>query len=597
MVQITHNDQVTGLEEQKDLIVLFHAMGGSEKQLQHLKAAVLEAWEQRKAPAPIVFIPDLPIGTLSFADPCDIALSVMEQIDSIWQNSEHGFSGIYLVGHSMGALLARKVYVCACGETLEAPFEPQLRDSVKRTWASHVKRVVLFAATNRGWRLTPHLSISNFLRWGAGVVLGNTVMAITLGRLTPLAFTTHHGAPFLTQLRLQWMAMRRQAKSESTTSAITVQLLGSTDDLVSPEDNIDLVAGDDFYYLDVPKSGHVNVVDADDTAAGHLRRQVIIKAINSSPQELSDLSILPTDQDLPKPDNTITDVVFVIHGIRDQGYWTQKIARRIVALARQRNKITDRHIAADIVGPTPQKQIIKTETSSYGYFAMLPFLLPNIRRKRVEWLMDRYAENKAVYPNAAFSYVGHSHGTYMLAKALSTYSCLRFKHIAFAGSVVNVNYDWKTLTGLGRVKGVVNFVASADWVVAIFPRTFQMLRLQDLGSAGHDGFEQENKELFESEYVKGGHSAALREENWDVIASFILDGNKPSEPDLAHERASWTVELGHYAPQLMLLVLFLVALGGYLLLAPLLAMDRGQWYSMIAFMLYVLGVWKVLTWL
>jgi pimeloyl-ACP methyl ester carboxylesterase len=597
MEKPTYDDQITGPEEQKDLIVLFHAMGGSEKQLQHLKAAVLQAWELRKAPAPVVFIPNLPIGTLSFADPCDIALSVMEQIDRFWQNSEHGFAGIYLVGHSMGALLARKVYVCACGETLEAPFEPQLRGSVKRPWASHVKRIILLAAINRGWRLSPHLSIINFLRWGAGVVLGNTVMAMTLGRSTPLAFTIHRGAPFLTQLRLQWMAMRKQSKSDSSAPAITVQLLGSTDDLVSPEDNIDLVAGDDFYYLDVPKSGHVNVVDADDTAAGHLRRQVIIKAINSSRKELSDLSILPTDQDLPKPDNSITDVVFVIHGIRDQGYWTQKIARRIVALARQRNKIIDRHINTNTVGPTPQKQIIKTETSSYGYFAMLPFLLPNIRRKRVEWLMDRYAENKAVYPDASFSYVGHSHGTYMLAKALNTYSCLRFKHIAFAGSVVNVNYDWKTLTGLGRVKRVVNFVASADWVVAIFPRTFQMLRLQDLGSAGHDGFEQENKELFESEYVKGGHSAALKEENWDIIASFILDGNKPAEPDLARERASWTVELGHYAPQLMLLALFLVALGGYFLLTPLLAMDRGQWHSVIAFMLYVLGVWKVLTWL
>ena len=49
---------------------------------------------------------------------------------------------------------------------------------------------------------------------------------------------------------------------------------------------------------------------------------------------------------------------------------------------------------------------------------MLPFLLSAYRRKNVEWLMDRYTEVVARYPNATVSYIGHSNGTYLLAKAL-----------------------------------------------------------------------------------------------------------------------------------------------------------------------------------
>ena len=579
----------------RELVVLFHSMGGSRAKLADLEATVLSAWMENNHSVPDFFYPNLDTHMTSFADPCDITLSVIRQIDEVWSAAKGAYSGIYLVGHSMGALLARKVYVCAFGETEEAPFEPQLSGQLPRPWANHVKRIVLLAAINRGWRLSPHLSLSNFLRWGAGVILGNAIMALTLGRYTPLIFHIHYGAPFLTNLRLQWMAMRRSIKARSCDPLITIQLLGSTDDLVSPEDNIDLVAGEDFYYLDVPLSGHVNVVETDGTPAGRERSRVITLALTGSTEMLKDASILPTDQDLPKPEEGVTDVVFVIHGIRDQGYWTQKIARRVVALARQRNKLIDRQQTMNPVEAV-HKQIIKTETSSYGYFAMLPFLLPHVRRKRVEWLMDRYAENKALYPDAKFSYIGHSHGTYMLAKALDSYACLSFKHIAFAGSVVNTRYDWSALINLGRVKNVVNFVASADWVVAVFPRTFQMLKLQDLGSAGHDGFQQEHTALFESEYVKGGHGAALREENWDVIATFILDGNKPAEPDLARHRKSWTVYLGNFAPQLVLLVLCGVLAGGYLLLAPLLGLIHGHWSNLLAFALYVLVVWKVLTW-
>jgi alpha-beta hydrolase superfamily lysophospholipase len=108
---------------------------------------------------------------------------------------------------------------------------------------------------------------------------------------------------------------------------------------------------------------------------------------------------------------------------------------------------------------------------------LLPFLLPWARRKKVEWLMDQYTESKAKYPEAEFSYVGHSNGPYLLAGALRDYRCCRFKNVVFAGSVVHTDYDWSEFLGSQpqRVKVILNYVATSDAVVAFFPKAMELL--------------------------------------------------------------------------------------------------------------------------
>jgi hypothetical protein len=54
--------------------------------------------------------------------------------------------------------------------------------------------------------------------------------------------------------------------------------------------------------------------------------------------------------------------------------------------------------------------------------------------------------------------------------------------------VVRRQYDWDRYIARGQVQEVANYVATADWVVAFFPKALQTLGIQDLGSAGHDGF-------------------------------------------------------------------------------------------------------------
>lgn len=240
--------------------------------------------------------------------------------------------------------------------------------------------------------------------------------------------------------------------------------------------------------------------------------------------------------DLPPPPNReVTDVVFVVHGIRDKGFWTQKIAGTI-----------KKHLASLPKGHKNKKTTdgkdrkIVSWAESYGYFAMLPFVLQPVRQRKVGWLMYRYVEARARYPNAAFHYVGHSNGTYLVARALHDYPASRFKRIVFAGSVVRRDYDWSRFTKQNppRVEKVLNFVATRDWVVALVPKALQTFKSR-LGSAGHDGFDEDRPDrvgqdpvtVHQVRYIVGSHGAGLEELVWKHIAKFIVSGDEELTED------------------------------------------------------------------
>jgi pimeloyl-ACP methyl ester carboxylesterase len=185
---------------------------------------------------------------------------------------------------------------------------------------------------------------------------------------------------------------------------------------------------------------------------------------------------------------------------------------------------------------------------------MLPFILRRVRQRKVEWLMDCYTEARARYPKAHFHCVAHSNGTYLVAQALQDYPAARFKYIVFAGSVVRRNYDWLSLIqrnpdapdDKSRVVKVLNYVATRDWVVAVFPKGLQPWRVFNLGSAGHDGFCQASTggPVHEVKYIIGAHSAGHEEPNWDDIAHFIVSGNPPPRkypPFAAKQNRLWRI--------------------------------------------------------
>ena len=91
-----------------------------------------------------ILVDDVPIG--SMAEPNQNEL-------------ERKYEDIYLIGHSIGGLIARKVYVTACGQLPEAPFEPELQDQQPRQWANRVRRIILLAGMNGGWKISHHFSL------------------------------------------------------------------------------------------------------------------------------------------------------------------------------------------------------------------------------------------------------------------------------------------------------------------------------------------------------------------------------------------------------------------------------------------------------
>ncbi len=584
-----------------ELIVVLHAYTKGPKDMASVVTSTKEV-----CPNADIYLPNLPFGLLSTADICDVAKQILYDIDRLYENRKNREDGkeyesIDFIGHSMGALVARKVYISACGEYVEAPFEKTLKGEQPRFWAIKVGRIILLAGMNRGWHLSHHLSITATVKFWLGTILGDLQ---TKFFTQPTIFQIRRGAPFITQLRIQWLMMRRKAEELKRGKAVTIQLLGSVDDIVSPEDNIDLVTGRDFYYLDVEKSGHANIIEMNDKIAGQYRKTALQNALTKDLDWLNENGVIPTDS-LDRIDTNVTDVLFVIHGIRDEGFWTQKLARRVKKFAESSNSDANRT-------SQQEKRVFATETSSYGYFPILPFILPSRRREKVEWLMDQYVEALSMYPNAKrFHYVGHSNGTYLLAKSLEEYQCCRFDQIVFAGSVVRKRYDWNKIIKRRQAKQILNYVASADAVVALFPNGLQPWRIFDLGSAGHTGFLSNIKELTNACFVRGGHSAALNEDNWDEIATFIVRGksdetissSKKSNSEqvsesldihrtlIEEEQPLWSKFLGVSAPLLILVMIVF-------LIVPIYALNHsnaGQLAKISGLLLYMLLVWKVLT--
>lgn len=558
-------DEVVG-DERYDgsmLVVLLHGAFKGCSSLDMVAKAVKDRYPQAK-----VLRPEMPLGMFSSANLDEEANAVAWKIDNVCRQAEVAqapFENILIVGYSAGGLIARKVYAIACGETPEAPFEPDINFIQPAPWAAKVKRIVLLAGMNMGWSINHQLDPLKAIGWSIGAAAGRF---LELVRRRPLALMQiRRGASFVTRLRLQWVRMRNRAAANAGAAgnAQVVQLLGTVDDMVAPDDNIDAVSAGDFIFLDVPQSGHANVVDFDDKAplasdpgvsAGNARKDVFLLALSGNLAKLRQAAILPDDRGIDPPNKSVTDVIFVLHGIRDRGYWTNKVAQEVRKLAKKRYSDT-RNFA--------------TETSSYGYFPMLPFLFRRKRREKVEWLMDQYVQDVAKYPNARFHFIGHSNGTYCLARALELYSGCVFENVIFAGSVVRTGYDWDRLlnrpagvrSSHGRVGAVLNYVATADWVVAFFPKTFQGHVLpQDLGSAGHDGFQQ--RCVKNVKFVSGGHSAALVEGNWGGMAEFIVNGptalRTPNQ--ILRNGQNWVIKLLGLVPGLVVATLLVLLVWG-----------------------------------
>jgi hypothetical protein len=216
--------------------------------------------------------------------------------------------------------------------------------------------------------------------------------------------------------------------------------------------------------------------------------------------------------------------------------------------------------------------------------------------------MDRYVDAKARYPNATFHYVGHSNGTYLAARALEDYPAARFQRIVFAGSVVRSGYAWeKRIVESRQVEAVMNYVASSDLVVGIFPAAFGWF---DLGGAGHTGFRDLQyrppgaavprvfqrqigaNTSYQVHFAHGGHGAGIVETQWDEIAKFIVNGWPPQAMNIDYiGQQSRTARILGTRPPFGLLLCLIIVIGLGCLAA---------WASPFALAIYVVLIATIL---
>jgi len=589
-----------GTREGRCLVVVLNGYGGAPAKMDDVVQAVREAYPAERGLD--LYVPPLDYANLFSSTPAArIVSQLLEKMDTICGDPAR-YDHVVLIGISMGAVVARRLFLAATDVHKSVPNERELPNAGLRHWAAKVDRIVTIGGLNRGWLASGRLGWIESIYFAVVGLIGH----LWYGAGEPTIFNVRRGAPFIVQTRLQWLALR-QSSDQTKPEPLVIQLLGTQDNLVAPDDAIDFAVDRDpespYFYFELPHTRHDNAFIFSpsmfdrDGKFGAARKDRFIRALKSDRQTLVKTQ-LPAQylvDTLPdEPDPTVEHVAFVIHGIRDDGYWTRKIAQ----------KIQEKVSSPGDLGNSKWRSV----TSSYGYFAMLPFVLPWIRRQKVEWLMDQYVGVRARYPNAKFSYIGHSNGTYLVARALKDYPAACFRNVLFAGSVVRRGYDWAELLSVKRVCKVLNVLATRDWVVALFPMGLEPFRrFFDLGGAGFAGFDQARpeakvKNLSEVHYVIGGHSAGLAETQWSRIADFIVDGKVPplDDPDYSQQQSRFWVTVSKASTIALLALLLLVAVAPpicilYPIVSPAGTTTTGAIVRILSALLYVVALRLIVT--
>jgi pimeloyl-ACP methyl ester carboxylesterase len=457
---------------------------------------------------------DYDVRPISNESPYAVANTIEREIHK--QYEDHKYSEIVLVGHSLGGMLLRKAIVWGNGLE-EDRGEFGLRG--KRDWVSRVSRFVSLATINRGWSISPRPENMGLSRY-ASIWIGERLAR--LSQSGKLILGMQRGSPFVADARVQWIELCRGEKLKGANIPLAIHFLGDRDDIVSREDSKDLKVIKETRFVTLQNTGHEDIataLDRGDTEADKRRREQIGYALKG------DLARLDLDKlELQQEDLSVNRVIYIMHGIRDYGEWTDKLRALIQKTSRE----------------SPKTMVVNEK---YGRFPMLPFLLYSDRQKNVRIFMDEYTENRAKFPRAdVFDYVGHSNGTYILASALHKYKTLNVNRVYFAGSVVPRSYDWIDLLNKGRVLHVANVVAAGDWVVAIFPRFFEQIAewegvkpadgLLDIGSGGFRGFADSKDpegRVENFQFAEGSHGIgvdAADKSKLEAIASYISSGQK-----------------------------------------------------------------------
>lgn len=401
---------------------------------------------------------------------------------------------IVVAGHSFGGVLARAAFLLdAAGP-----------DRPGRKWTEKVRRMVLLGSPNAGYRTdapgTP-------LRWRLAYALATPLVDFTFEKVQA-------GGYWITDLRLRWLDHARSNSSHP----LVVQVLGTSDFLVTHDDILDQRFMPDAKVYEIPGADHAGLIALDDAPDPDRRYAQLKAAILGRDDEKADVAVRPD----PEP------TAFILHGIRASalGTWVSDLA------ADFRSASGSEH--ALVVSPDT------------GYFSAMEFALPGTRRRKVHEFLKLYGDAYATRDPDRFVFAGHSNGTYMMAQALDRVPSMRFRRIYLAGTVLPRRYDWQRLFDGRQVgqwrdgtwtPGAVRVDrATRDVPVGILCSWLRGLGSADVGTAGVEGFELAADRLVDQErLIGGGHGHALRDRTQLTdVAAYLADRSvapaAPAEP-------------------------------------------------------------------
>jgi pimeloyl-ACP methyl ester carboxylesterase len=541
------------------LVVLLHAMGHSPQDLTDIKTAIRRTFPNADILSPAYFA-----HALANTSPAQLAAKLdrrLEEAYALSTSSGPAYGKIILVGHSIGALLARRTYLYGKGyrsDHVDAEARQLLppADAAPHKWVAAVDRIVLLAAMNRGWdtRKIDNRTWTTQIGLQAAVALARATGTGTLG------LSLERGAPFISNLRIDWIRMVRH---EPASVRPVIQLLGEWDDLVTPGDDLDAITAPNFIFMRLDNTDHNNIIEMSSSEPISRRRGEVFEQAVRDPLESLRVGH-PPNRGLLIPNTKVKHIVFIKHGIRDMADWSTPLRAELEKSGEETHVVIEK----------------------FPYFSMLSFLLLWDRQAQVRRFIDEYTQALAQFPNATkVSFVGHSFGTYILASSLERYASVVFHRLYFAGSVVRRDFPWGELRLTARYGDIRSDRAASDWVVAIFPRFFEQIRslpgmrqsnFFDVGSAGFNGFISDDATRYEYHYLKGGHGAALEftrnSTQPTTIAQFILapeltpqlrSAVGPMEEELSSD-PDWAIRLlGQVAWLVWLTIAAVAALGAY----------------------------------
>jgi pimeloyl-ACP methyl ester carboxylesterase len=202
-------------------------------------------------------------------------------------------------------------------------------------------------------------------------------------------------------------------------------------------------------------------------------------------------------------------VVIMIHGIRDAARWQKGFAE----------------VLADS-GFVPI-------AFDYGWFSVIPFLFWRFRKKKIDWFVEKYTQVKRERPEAEISIVGHSFGTYLIARAMEIHAPLiKFRRVLLCGSIVRPDYSWTQMVLRKQVEEVLNdygaldtWAALAGWVV------------KDAGPSGRIGFRDDARGRVDQRYhPEWGHSQYFYRLNYSERWVRFLGGEPFEDGELQAPR-------------------------------------------------------------